>query len=160
MNWYSIFYWMSVADKVSGYLLCISIVTGILGFIALLSAILGDSDYTKTFKRWMIGMWCISFVLGIGHAFTPSKKDMLLIVAGGAVGTFITSDSSARAIPADLAKYVHMGLQEQINDLSADTRKELGVDTPEDRLKEKVKSFSKEELLEYLDSAKIKIREE
>jgi hypothetical protein len=74
----------------------------------------------------------------------------MLIIAGGSVGSFITSDSSSRALPADLTKYLHLKLNAELNDLGTETKKELGVQTKKDEFMDKVKSFTKDEIIEYL----------
>lgn len=78
----------------------------------------------------------------------------MLIVAGGAVGNFITTDTSSRAIPADITKFLHLSLNKEIDDLQkevkTDIRKELGVQSEKDKFIEKVEKLSKEQLIEFL----------
>ena len=77
-----------------------------------------------------------------------------MIVAGGAVGNFITTDTSAKSIPSDITKFLHLSLNKEIEDLQkevkTDIRKELGVQTEKDKFIDKVEKLSKEELIEYL----------
>jgi len=78
----------------------------------------------------------------------------MLIVAGGAVGNFITTDTSSRAIPADISKFLHLSLNKEIDDLQkevqTDIRKELGIETQKDKLIQQVEKLTKEQLIEYL----------
>ena len=75
-------------------------------------------------------------------------------MAGGAVGNFITTDTSSRAIPADITKFLHLSLNKEIEDLSkevkSDIKKELGIQTPKDKLLDKVEKLTKDELIEFL----------
>lgn len=154
MNWYRVFYWMSIADNVKAVFLALSIVIGIY-FIIATAAALGMFD--AKFTEWEKGTKRVYFIFTITFlfsitlwTFTPSKKDMMLIIAGGAVGNFITSDSSSRALPADLTKYLHLKLNAELEDLGSATKKELGLQTKKEELIDKVKDFSKEQLIEYL----------
>lgn len=94
----------------------------------------------------------LSLITWFGYMATPTKTDCLLIVAGGAVGNFITTDSSAKQLPADVTKFLHISLQNQMKDLSADVKRTLGAQTPKEKLLDKVKSLSKEELINYLQN--------
>lgn len=179
MNWYSIFYWLTVADSVKGFFDVTSTIFtwfAVLSFIALVIAKIGES-YTvddknledekadvadPTYRSWLkvantskhsfYPFLFLALFTWSGYVFTPSKKDCLLIVAGGAVGNFITSDSTARQLPGDVTKFLHMSLKAEIANLSDEAKKELGVQTPKEKLIDKVKSLSKEQLLEYLKS--------
>ncbi len=168
VNWYQVFYWMTVAgsakatfDAFSNLFLVLMVISGLillaLHFIAANLDNDQDKDENKSWKYWLVNfrklfIWStiLCFITWTLWAIIPTKKDMLLIVVGGAVGNFVTSDSSSRAIPADLTKYLHKSLQKEINDLDEDTKEELGVQTPKDRLIKKAKDMSKEELIEWL----------
>ena len=172
MNYYSVFYWLTVADGVKEVFDTFSNIFTALTVVSLIAfAIMigntieykGDKeseDYKSSLSwrkfigriYWICQIICI--ITWLGYVFTPTKKDCLLIVAGGAVGNFITTDTSARAIPADITKFLHLSLNKEIEDLQkevkTDIRKELGVQTPKDKFIEKVEKLSKEELIEYL----------
>lgn len=110
----------------------------------------------EEYKQHLFRTFYVSLVLAIvtwlAYAFVPTKKDCLLIIAGGAVGNFIAKDSATKQIPSDISKFLHMSLQNQMADLSEDTKRELGVQSPKEKLLDKVKDLSKEELIEYLKS--------
>lgn len=172
MNYYNVFYFLTVADGVKEVFDTFSnIFTALTVFSLIAFAIMigttieykGDkesADYKSSLSwrkfigriYWICQIICI--ITWLGYVFTPTKKDCLLIVAGGAVGNFITTDTSARAIPADITKFLHLSLNKEIEDLQkevkTDIRKELGVQTPKDKFIEKVEKLSKEELIEYL----------
>ena len=192
MNYYSVFYWLTVADGVkkafdafSNIFTTLTIISLVAYVVVVIASIGSASDlaiakdknknggnqsnvdinqdtynsvliWRKFIGRtfWMSFIFCM--ITWFGYVMTPTKKDCLLIVAGGTVGNFITNDTSAKAIPADITKFLHMSLKEQIEKLNADTKqdikKELGVQTPQEKLIDKVKSMSKDEIINYLKS--------
>jgi hypothetical protein len=84
------------------------------------------------------------------YLFTPSKGDTLLIIAGGAVGNFVTSDSSSKAIPSDITNFIHMKLKAEMINVDDDIKRQLDVQSPKEKFMDKVKDLSKEQLIEYL----------
>ena len=175
INWYQIFYWMSVADTVKT-------ITGIVAIILTSATVISTIGYfvtsgytssearsgdtndpkqqTSTFNEWMVWLkaWkraftlClpITIIFGVLWALIPTKKDCLLIVAGGSVGSFISTDSSSKAIPADITKFLHLKLNAEIQNLDTETKKELGLQSKKDEFIDKVKDLTKEQLIEYL----------
>jgi len=159
MSWYRIFYWVTIADGVKNFFDKVSNVTltfSIIFFIVywIVFAIYNDNTVTrdeedeKSFKYWMktikttfFWFFSICLVTWTLYVFTPSKKDALLIIAGGSVGNFITSDSSAKEIPYELTLLVREKLKGEIQDIKKSTISEIA-----DTLKEK----SKEELIEMI----------
>lgn len=177
MNYYSVFYWLTVADGVKQVFDVFSNVFTWFTVISLIAyAIMigvsiqckidsngkdkDDKDYKDSMLwRKMVGRFywtsqIICVITWLGYVLTPTKKDCMLIVAGGAVGNFITTDTSSRAIPADITKFLHLSLNKEIDDLQkevkTDIRKELGVQTEKEKFIERVEKLSKEQLIEYL----------
>lgn len=170
MNWYKIFYWITVADSVKSLFNTFGVILTIISIITLIVMVvmminLGDyqsnnrvgKDEEKSMKYWLTAfrrLFIWSFVISMfcwaGFVFTPSKKDCLLIVAGGSVGTFIQSDSSSQQIPGDITRFLHLSLQKEISDLGDETKKELGVQTPKERLIDNVEEMTKEEIINFL----------
>jgi len=156
MNWYKVFYWMSIADNVKAVMLTLWIVFGIYFLIASFVA-LGAKESSNSYKNWLPGQKKVYFLFTTIFffsitlwTFTPSKKDMMLIIAGGSVGNFLTTDSSSRALPADLTRYLHLKLNAELDDLGSETKRELGLQTKKEEFMDKVKEFSKEQLIDYL----------
>lgn len=154
INWYQVFYWISIADNVKLIFAILSIVLGIY-FIGASVAALGMFD--TNFSRWENGTKRVFYIFTpmlflslILWTFTPSKKNMMLIVAGGSIGNFVSNDSSSKAIPAELTKYVRNFLKKESSDLDYETKVELGVETPKENLLNKVKDLTKEQMIEYL----------
>ncbi len=61
-------------------------------------------------------------------------------------------DSSAKQLPADITRFLHLSLQKEVSELGEEAKKELGLQSPKEKLIEKVKTMTKEELVEYLQS--------
>lgn len=165
MNWYQIFYWVTVADGVksffdafSNFFMTVMIVAIIAWGIAMgvyaseKSSSYGMSEkdikeykfWISTFRKIMIWGMIWTTITWAGYIFCPSKRDAVTIIAGGAVGNFITSDSSARQIPAELTLLVREKMRAEIKDLKSDDF--LKTDT--------LASKTKEELIELLKQKK------
>lgn len=159
MNWYKVFYWVSVADGMkeffdimSSVLLGFSIVSFIIFWIVFFSyrSSSDGSEPTdpverKEYRYWVTTvrrtfLWCLTLMVITWTLYVaiPSKKDAVMIIAGGAVGNFITSDSSAKQIPAELTLLVREKLKSEVESIRAGDM--------EDTLMEK----TKEELVELL----------
>lgn len=168
MNYYSIFYWVTVSDGIkevfdsfSNIFTFFSIVAFgvyiiLIGYVTFEeldernknNAIKWRNFFSRTF--WIA--ISLSFITWLGWVAVPSKKDCMMIIAGGAVGNFITSDSSAKEIPSDVAKFLHESLKNQIKELNADVKKEFSTPSPKDQFIDKAKEMTKEQLIEYLKS--------
>jgi hypothetical protein len=182
MNWYSVFYWLTVSDGVKSFFNVTSNIFtwfAVLSFLALIGVTIGkmvaasennckndeeekvDSDvrvlikariYVRNFFYVMLGL---SLITWLGWVTTPTKKDCIMIIAGGTVGNFLQSDSNARQLPADVMKLAHVALlswQEQIKDISPEDRKVLGIQSAEEKKKEdfldKLGTLTKDEIIE------------
>ncbi|MBK7362696.1 MAG: hypothetical protein IPJ01_10410 [Micavibrio sp.] len=170
MNYYSVFYWLTVADGVKEVFDTFSNIFTFFTVISIIAyaIVIGcsieykdDKDSITSILLWrkLIGRFywmcqIICIITWLGYVFTPTKKDCMLIVAGGAVGNFITTDTSSRAIPADITKFLHLSLNKEIEDLQkevkTDIRKELGIETQKDKLIQQVEKLTKEQLIEYI----------
>jgi hypothetical protein len=181
VNWYKIFYFMALSDGIKAFFDTTSNIfttTAVISFIVMVIAMIGrsyvvsenrletpeeenkDAD-TRSWERlrkyttrvfWLT--LALSLVTWLGYVLVPTKKDCLFIVAGGAAASFVSSDSSVKALPADLTKYVHLSLKEKISELTDDERKEVGLTTHEDSVKnsliDKVEGLTKDELIEQI----------
>jgi hypothetical protein len=155
MNWYSIFYWVTVADGVKvffnvfsviftcGFVLCT------IGYFTATSYVSENSQFANAagwtfWKQAWKKMWMVSVIsmpiFWAGYVFCPTKKDAVVIIAGGAIGNFITSDSSAKQLPAELTMLVREKMRSEIKDLKTDSI--LSTDT--------LAGKTKEELIEIL----------
>ena len=163
-NWYMIFYWLSVADGVKNFFDVFSNIFTVLAVITVIFMIVmlvinGDSsqsryeDNQKSIKYWLTFsrrsfLWCLVFsmITWAGFVMVPSKKDCYVIVAGGAVGNFIQSDSAAKKIPTEALQLLRDKMRQESKDLSLKSI----TDAVSDTLKDK----SKEELIEIVKNQK------
>lgn len=179
MNWYKVFYWLTVSDGVKDFFDIFSNIFtwfAVIFFILVIIFTIGkansiyeedmenneDEKKNPTVRSWEFGrkysfllfyiMLGLSLLTWIGYVATPTKKDCLMIIAGGTVGNFLQSDSTAKQLPSDLTKYLHLSLQSEIKNLSEDARKELGIKTKEEEYLDKLKTMSKEELINLIAS--------
>jgi hypothetical protein len=181
VNWYKIFYFMALSDGIKSFFDTTSnifTVSAVISFILLLVTSIGRSyvisenrlQTTEEEKKdadtrsWEFArkhssriFWValsLAIFTWLGYVLVPTKKECLFIVAGGAAASFVSSDSSVKALPADLTKYVHLSLKEKISELTDDDRKEIGLTTKEDSVKnnliDKVKELTKDEIIEQI----------
>lgn len=146
MSWYSVFYFFSVADRLGMFFgWMVTIFTAITVFSWLGYFIHKGSDSTpsedndlKVIRKW-IWYSTIPFIFfWLAYLATPSKKDMLLIIAGGAVGEFVTNDASAKELPADITRFLHAEILKATS--------EVGDNKEPNPEVEKIKKMSKEQL--------------
>lgn len=80
--------------------------------------------------------------------FTPSKRDSLLIVAGGQTMNFLSSDSTAKQIPQDVLNFVSVELQ----NMAKEAKMELGIYSQKEKILQEAKTLSTEQLMEKMKS--------
>lgn len=155
MNWYFIFYLFSLADKISSVSGSLAVITTILLFITLFIGLFGsdgswDSSDWKIWRKFLFIFTPFAFFFASIYMLVPDRKDMLLIIAGGSVGEFVTSDENAKEIPSDVARFLRKEILEataEMDDPQA-VKEALGLEAEVDTLKEK----SKEELIKIIES--------
>lgn len=159
MNYTSLFYWLVVADNArllfgwgAGIFTAIAIVSTIFNVVCRGGQINGDNSQTSrdeyghtadVARKWMWWSYPFMFLWWSFLVFTPSKKDALLIVAGGQTLNFLTTDKSAKQIPHELSNFVVTELKNMAKDASVD----LNIADQKDKLLEKAKKMTAEELM-------------
>lgn len=135
MNWYKIFYWVSVADSLKSAMDVFSniftwfTVLGFIIFMILFFTLKSDTKFNTveiaSFKYWIKLMrsffwmsFIMCFITWTAWVLIPTKKDALTIIAGGAVGNFITSDSSARNIPSEVMLLLRDKIRQEIKEVN------------------------------------------
>lgn len=147
MNWYLLFYLFSIVERLSTACVIMTIlcVGGIiLTFTLIETYYVDEKDEVNNarLRRWRPWLVSTGFLFLSFSIVIPTKKDLLLIIAGGAVGNFVTSDSSAKALPADLTRF----LRGQILKASADLKEDVLLDGERSKLKQ----MSQDELVNLL----------
>lgn len=158
MNYYNVFYFFSLSDKLSRFfdlfsnIFTTSTIILTIIMIIVMAATKTDGDLkmsnldTKWFRviRNTFYLSLISMIIfWFCYILTPTKKEMTLILAGGAIGNFITTDSSARQIPAELTNLVKSELQKAVQENNLDLLKTK-------TLKDSLSEMTKEQLVEYM----------
>jgi hypothetical protein len=161
MNYTKLFYWLTVADNAKTFfgitiaILTIAVVVCIIAFVSISSSGSyygepGKLERTNDFKltRKYFFPFLVSLVLFWSlYIFTPSKKDALLIVAGGQTMNFLTTDSTATQIPHEVLNFVVSELKYMAEEAKVD----LGVSSAKDKILEEAKEMTSEELLKKIN---------
>ncbi len=157
LNWYKIFYYVSMSDGIKNFFDVFSNITSwfsVLSFFAMFVAYMvvniecDDEDKiikTKTILRPIQYLFYFSFffciVTWFCYVVCPSKRDSMIIIAGGTVGNFITSDSSAKQLPSEALLLLRTKIKSEIEELKLN---------PIEELKDTLSGKSKEELIKLL----------
>ncbi len=145
MNYYKVFYWLTVSDGVktffdgaSNVFTVLSVVSGIVYVIFSItrgtqiaeSKSKSESDdkvdpdiralqfAKRTSARLFFTMLALCLITWSGYVFIPSKRDCYIIIAGGAVGNFISSDSAAKKLPAEALQLLRDKIREESKSIS------------------------------------------
>lgn len=160
MNWYKIFYLFSIADKIGTVFGWLTIIFGIWLFINLILLIPSDDSKDKwkpeDWKIWRKSFYSSLFPFLIAiilWTFIPNKKQMVIIIAGGAVGEYILNDENAKEIPSDIFRLLRKEILEATDDIDNLEVKALVGDKIKTE-KEKLMEKSKEELVKMLEESK------
>ena len=162
MNWYSVFYWLTVADGVKNFFdVASNIFTAlavIFAFVYIAVAIgkavaisegklrtKEEDEKNSDFRSWSLGKRYVSSLFWVvlalsiftwcGYVFTPSKKDCVIIVAGGTIGNFLSSDTNSRKIPGKAFSLMNAYMDKTYAELTAEERAAIGVQTNEEKTK-------------------------
>ena len=152
MNYQSLFYWLVVADNARTLFLWGVVIFTILSlistFIFIGGLFEGNDEMRDGAKPWMKWSLPFAFLWWSLYILTPSKKDALLIVAGGQTLNFLTTDNSARQLPKELTNF----LVTQIRVYAADANVELAGINVKAKLKEEAKKLSADELIKKMQA--------
>lgn len=154
MNYTSLFYWLVVADNMKSlFQVGITIFTIIALFATIVNIISkvnylekGSEDYLKdsiAAKKWIWWSYPLTFLFWSLFILTPSKRDSLLIVAGGGTLNFLTTDSTAKKIPHEMTNFVVT----ELKNMAKENEVELGINEQKEKVIEEAKKMSSEELI-------------
>ena len=159
MNWYWLMYAFVVLERFQSLLIALSIISGVLFIITTIFKLprtWGDNmstepvSYIGAVRKW----WWVSFVgfwfFVCSAIFVPTKKDVAIIILGGAIGEFVQNDDNVKKLPADLFMLLRKELLEEVADLPDEFKRgveeKLGVSLESEE--DKLRKLSKEQLME------------
>lgn len=157
MNWYKLFYWLTVADNAKSMFVVFIIIFTIISLIATIAYFtnVGASYREQTesekenqmmSRKWMWWSYPIMVLFWSLYVFTPDRKDALLIVAGGGTMEFLTTDSTAKQIPHELSTFVVT----ELKNMGKEAQVELGVMSQKDKILDEAKHMTSQQLLEKM----------
>ena len=158
MNYSKLFYWLCVADNAKTMFITLLTIFSIISFISTVFYFIysytvdaqeqteEDKKSQKVCRKWIWWSYPFTILFWCLYIFTPSKKDSLLIVAGGQTLNFLTQDSSARQIPHELSSFILI----ELRNMAQDAKVELGINKSKNEILEKAKKLSTSELLERI----------
>ena len=168
MDYTKLFYWLVVADNARQFFWFFAIVFTIISIIStivyfIIAEAETDSEDKKQSKKndllkvrkWIWWSYPFMSLFWAGIVFTPSKKDSLLIVAGGGTLNFLSTDKTAKQIPSELSNFVLT----EIKNLAKDAQVDLNIKSQKEKILEEAKNLSSQELLDKMkqDSSYVKI---
>lgn len=152
MDYTKLFYWLVVADNARTLFGVFTTIFTIVVCVAAIAYFLthDDEDAQRMSRKWL--WWSTPFCMLFWSfmIFTPSKRDSLLIIAGGQTLNFLTTDESAKQIPSELSGFILT----ELKNMAAEAQVELGIRDQKERLIEEAKTMTTEELLKRMNEDK------
>jgi hypothetical protein len=148
MNWYKLFYWLTVADNAKTMFVTFTVIFTLISGVATIAyfANMDDVDEQKMSRKWMWWSYPFMILFWSLYIFTPNKKDALLIVAGGGTMEFLTTDSTVKQIPHELSSFVVT----QLKSMGEEAKVELGIQSQKDKILDEAKSMTTQQLLDKM----------
>lgn len=152
MNYTKIFYWLVVADNAITFFKAMIWIFTIIAAIATISYFIcvdsteDDKKAQKMARKWMWWSYPFAIVFWLLYILTPSKRDSLLIIAGGQTLNFLTTDSTSKQIPKELSNFV----VSELKNMAADAKVELSIENQKDKVLEEAKAMTSTELLDKM----------
>jgi len=148
MNWYKLFYWLTVADNAKSMFITFTVIFTLISGVATIAyfANMHDVDEQKMSRKWMWWSYPFMILFWSLYIFTPNKKDALLIVAGGGTMEFLTTDSTVKQIPHELSSFVVT----QLKSMGEEAKVELGIQSQKDKILDEAKSMTTQQLLDKM----------
>jgi len=152
MDYTKLFYWLVVADNARIMFITFVVIFTLISSLATFAYFLNTDDEENQLIscKWM--WWSYPFMIFFWFltVFTPSKKDALLIVAGGQTLNFLTTDESAKQIPSELSGFILT----ELKNMAYEAKVELGIKDQKERLIDEAKKMTTDELLKRMNEDK------
>jgi hypothetical protein len=162
MDYSKLFYWLTVADNArtlfgwgAGIFTAIAVVATVVNIFArgcefsdnrTEKELSEDRTVAKAARKWMLWSYPFMFLWWALLVFTPSKKDALLIVAGGQTLNFLTTDKTAKQIPHELSNFVVT----ELKNMAAEAKVDLNIKDQKQKILDEVENMSAKELMEKM----------
>ena len=157
MNWYKLFYWLTVADNAKTMFVAFIVIFTFISFISTMAYFVNtgstykpqtddDKENQMMSRKWMWWSYPFMILFWSLYIFTPNKKDALLIVAGGGTMEFLTTDSTVKQIPHELSSFVVT----QLKSMGEEAKVELGIQSQKDKILDEAKSMTTQQLLDKM----------
>jgi hypothetical protein len=150
MNYTTLFYWLTVADNARemfrvGLIIftAVAVIATVVNFIARND---DDDKLADTARNWMKWSYPFAFLFWSLFIFTPSKKDALLIVAGGQTMNFLTTDKSAKQIPHELSTFIVT----ELKNMASEAKVDLNIKGQKEKILDEAKNMSAKELMDKM----------
>ena len=161
MNYIKLFYWLVIADNARDMFITFTVIFTIIAIISTLCFIFGRKDdgyltcpndgLAERSKKWIWFSYPFLILFWGLYIFTPSKKDALLIVAGGGTLNFLTTDSTAKKIPHEMSNFILT----ELRNMAVENQVELNIKDQKNKILEETKKMNSEELLQKMKSDSI-----
>lgn len=152
MNYTKLFYWLVVADNARNFFTTMIVIFTLISVISTIAYFInsndGEEDSQKMSRKWMWYSYPFAMVFWLMLIFTPSKRDALLIVAGGQTLNFLSTDSSAKQIPSELSGFILT----ELKSMAMESKVELGIEEQKDKILREAKSMTSDQIIEKMKS--------
>lgn len=155
MDYSKLFYWLTVADNAKDFFIVGIIIFTIISVISTIWFIIdrngddmttGPTSAAERAKKWMWWSYPFMILFWSLYIFTPSKKDALLIVAGGQTMNFLTTDKSAKQIPHELTTFIVT----ELKNMAAEARVDLNIKDQKVKILNEAEKMTVRELVEKM----------
>ena len=158
MDYTKLFYWLTVADNARGLFTGLGVFFTVIFIIAtIVNGVQAaenneevDSKIRMHARKWQYTGIFPATIFWLLLVFTPSKRDSLLIIAGGETINFLATDESAKQIPHELSNFVLTELKNMAKEVEVD----LNITSQKEKLIESAKQMTTEQLIEELKTNK------
>jgi len=173
MNWYNIFYWVTRGDSIKDFFDTSSNIFTfftIVSFIVVVVCTIGagvqvstsktsndDEDKsdpeirawqkTRKYSSYLFYPFLVLCIITwLGYVLTPTKKEALLILAGGGTMNYLTTDSTAKKLPHEMTNFVVT----ELKSMAKDAQVEFGIANQKEKILEEAKQMTTDQLLEKM----------
>jgi hypothetical protein len=138
MNWDRLFYWVTIADNVHVILVIITtifgILTGVFGLLTLNCYKVNDPRLTRI-RKYTLFAFVPFLICGLATLLSPDEDDVILMIAGTAVGTVLDSTYTYDELPDGVEELLSSMIQKELENTKRKTREYLKILNVEDTLR-------------------------